>query len=429
MAADINKDISRCNSVPELETVCIEHSGSFNHINTSAAITKYAKLRGSSMRSPFFSKLAAVWLQQLPESDTQGRANVLWACSKLGSAQHPVWARTWKAFFDLFANNPSAREHYICTVKPQEISNVLYACAKLRHQPQPDELLLLLEAFAQPAVLAAADPQAIANVIWALGSLNVTPGWHKQVSEELLHSLLAPQLLKVVTTQGVPQAVSNVLVGLSRMCTGPSPLLTTTAAQEYTVQVLSGVRRVSSWNPQDITNAMWALGELRLMDEGFVRAAVAAAPNWLPRSTSYDLSQAISACAQLQYRNEHFVGLLLQRGTRLLHPDMRSKAKGRPLSEQDKARLTASCCLTVVLLDMRGSADAARKLVADSNVMQRSDAHPADLRKLWVLHSWLLQHQLLDGKGLAGLVTEQQLQQGAREAAKWGGQDTSVTMP
>jgi hypothetical protein len=39
---------------------------------------------------------------------------------------------------------------------------------------------------------------------------------------------------------------------------------------------------------------------------------------------------------------------------------------------------------------------------------------------LWVFHSWLFEHQILDGKGLAGLVTQQQLQQGAKEAAAWG---------
>jgi hypothetical protein len=42
-----------------------------------------------------------------------------------------------------------------------------------------------------------------------------------------------------------------------------------------------------------------------------------------------------------------------------------------------------------------------------------------------VFHSWLLQHQMLDGKGLTGVLTEQQLQQGKQEAAQYGlGLDT-----
>jgi hypothetical protein len=37
-----------------------------------------------------------------------------------------------------------------------------------------------------------------------------------------------------------------------------------------------------------------------------------------------------------------------------------------------------------------------------------------------VFHSWLLQHQLLDGQGLTGVLTQQQLQQGEQEAAQYG---------
>lgn len=99
-AALITREITDCQSVPELETVVIEHSGSFDYIHAAAAIYKYAKLPGSNMRSPFFSKLAAVWLQRLPDSSIQGFANVLWACGKLGSAEHPIWAKTWQAFLD-----------------------------------------------------------------------------------------------------------------------------------------------------------------------------------------------------------------------------------------------------------------------------------------------------------------------------------------
>lgn len=95
VAAIINRQITDSNSVPELETVFDEYSGRFSYINAAAAITKYAKLPGSSMQSPFFSKLGAVWLKRLPDSGAQGYSNVLWACSKLGSAEHPVWAKTW----------------------------------------------------------------------------------------------------------------------------------------------------------------------------------------------------------------------------------------------------------------------------------------------------------------------------------------------
>jgi hypothetical protein len=47
-------------------------------------------------------------------------------------------------------------------------------------------------------------------------------------------------------------------------------------------------------------------------------------------------------------------------------------------------------------------------------------SHPYNLRQLWAFHSWLVQHQLLDGKGLTGVLTRQQLQQGEKEAAVYG---------
>jgi hypothetical protein len=68
---------------------------------------------------------------------------------------------------------------------------------------------------------------------------------------------------------------------------------------------------------------------------------------------------------------------------------------------------------------MRKLAGAARKLVADSKSVIPAHSGAANLRKLWVFHSWLLEHQLLEGKALAGLVMAQQLQQGAEEAAAW----------
>lgn len=37
-----------------------------------------------------------------------------------------------------------------------------------------------------------------------------------------------------------------------------------------------------------------------------------------------------------------------------------------------------------------------------------------------MFHSWLLQHQLLDGKGLTGILTEQQLQRGKQDTASMG---------
>jgi hypothetical protein len=43
-----------------------------------------------------------------------------------------------------------------------------------------------------------------------------------------------------------------------------------------------------------------------------------------------------------------------------------------------------------------------------------------------VFHSWLVQHQLLDGEGLAGVLTQQQLLQGAQGAKRFYGKQPGV---
>jgi hypothetical protein len=250
--------------------------------------------------------------------------------------------------------------------------------------------------------------------------LSVSRGWAAEISQEVLQQLLDEQVLAKLITEGSPQHTVNVLVGLSRMCTGPSPVLSTAAAQGYAGQVLSGVRlnSLSKWKAQDITNAMWALGELQLEGEGFLQAAVAAAPVWLLKGTALDITQAATACAQLQYWDEHFMSLLLQRSQQLLQRSRGSHT--RPLSAADRDSLAALCCISVAQLDMRGLAGAVRNIVASSGIGQQDRTHPSNTRRLWLFHSWLLEHQLLDGKGLAGLVTKQQLQQGAKGEAEWG---------
>jgi hypothetical protein len=193
------------------------------------------------MSSTLFNKLADAWLNKLSASGSNGPANVLWACGNLGSAGHPVWSRTWQAFLklitkDLLGGQPP-------NVRPQEPLNVLYACAKLRQQPRPEELLLLVGSFVHPAVISEARPQDLAKVILSMGGLSANHGLSEEVSQEVLQRLLDKQVLAKVIGEGSSQNNAKVLLGLGRMCTGPSPLLVSTAvAQGYAVKLLAGVQ-------------------------------------------------------------------------------------------------------------------------------------------------------------------------------------------
>ena len=162
-------------------------------------------------------------------------------------------------------------------------------------------------------------------------------------------------------------------------------------------------------------------------------AAVAAAPAWLGGSTGYDLTQAATACAQLQYSNSDFMEMLLQQGLHLAElppPSQQQRTRGpagkkhvqrsKALAAPDKASLAGLCSISVVQLDMQQLAGLAKALVVASGVSALHDTHPSNLRRLWLFHSWLLQHQLLDGRGLAKVLTQDQLQVGQRESARYG---------
>jgi hypothetical protein len=263
------------------------------------------------------------------------------------------------------------------------------------------------------------------NVAWALSHLSKSRGWQGGVSEQDVQQLLGEQQLRVLAA-GTPQSICNVLLALARTATADLPLVGRDFAQQCGMQLLSLVSMsFRPLNAQDVSNTMWATAALGLPADVFVAKAVQGARSWVPRSVGADLTQAAQACALLRYKDEAFVSLLLQHAAVLLQPQHPGKAhssssSSRVLSAADRASFAAMLVVCIKELDMRQLAGPARDLVASSRLVQQPNTHPSNPRRLWVFHAWLLQHQLLDGRGLTGLVTEQQLQHGQQEAAMYG---------
>ena len=426
MAKMITSEIARkCDSIVELSNIYNEWGGSFDYIHAATALVKCGKLPGGG-RSSLVDKLCSTWLTQLPQADVQACANVLWASARLGpAAVQRVWGPTWEAYIQQLQRDPNVVGPF-----PQDLSQVFWACAKLRKQPSASELQLMVQTFLQPAVLKDARPQELANVVWALGELCQLRGWQGGVSEQDVQQLLGKQQLLLLTT-GSGQGAGNVLLGLASMAAGSAPVISVELARECSKQLLALVQtQVVGWTPQHVTNAMWACGELGLANEQFFASAVAAAPKWLPQSTSLELTQAASACANLQYRDEAFLMQLLKQADALLRPRISATPAGsksrKPLTPGNIDSMVSLCSLRVVQINLPQLAGPMRELVVECGIKQRSDTHPANIAKLWVFHSWLLQHQLLDGKGLSGVLTQQQLREGARGAAKFYGAQTSL---
>jgi hypothetical protein len=376
LARMITKEISACQSMQDLEDVISNSSSSFDYIHTTAALVQYARLSRGRSNQALLKRMASLWLQVMPDAGTRACSNALWSFGSIGLTDKRVWDESWQEFVKRVQVNVATAGGQ--PVPAQEISSVLWACGKLQKRPSADDLQLLLQAFLRPAVLDAAAPQALSNVLLALGYIEASP----------------------------------------------QPVLSLDVAQQYAKQVLpaaiQGAR--ATWQHQDIGNALWALGELRIpstdaqvsqfLDE------LSAAPQWCLASTCICVGQVQYAFVQLAYRNEGLMQKLLRRSSQLLQPDPQSSR--RRLSPADADSMAAMCIWSVSKLDMPQLVPAAVEVVKSSGIGRRPETHPANLSKLWEAHAWLLQHGVCNGKGLQGVVNQQQLLLGQKRAAERG---------
>jgi hypothetical protein len=424
MVKMITSNIARSKTLVDLSDIYCQWGDSFDHIHASAALVKCSKLPGGGRRS-LVDKLCSSWLTQLSFSGLQGCANVLWASVKLGPG--PVarlWGPTWEAYVKLLQQK-SAKE----PMSPQTLANPLWAFAKLRKQPLVGELQLLLQTFLQPALLANGKPQDLSNIIWALGELCQLASWQGGVSEQDVQQLLGKQQLLLVGASGSSsQVTSNVVLGLAHMATCKAPIISVGFARDCSKQLLSSASgSLVSWTPQELTNTMWSCGQLGLADTPFVAAAVAAAPRWVPASNVMGVAQAALASAAVQCTDEQFVQVLLQHMQALLQQQQQQQrsmkqngSKSRKMAGGRASAGVAACGYAIARLNLVQFAGTVKSMVVISGVGGQNSGQLAELRRLWVFHSWLVENELLDGKGLAGVLTQQQLETGVKEAAVYG---------
>lgn len=149
-------------------------------------------------------------------------------------------------------------------------------------------------------------------------------------------------------------------------------------------------------------------GALTRPADVFVAKAVKAAEMWVPNSAAEGLQQAALPWALLQYQEETFLRLLPCRAPSLMQQQPPSKAPSgsRAVSAADRHSLVTVLAASIEHLDMQQLAGVARNLVTGSGVGGQASTNPSNVQRLWLFRAWLLQHQLLDGRGLTGLVTE-----------------------
>ncbi|WP_422449590.1 MULTISPECIES: DUF1601 domain-containing protein [unclassified Endozoicomonas] len=229
---------------------------------------------------------------QKPETrdiDAQGIANLLWAVAKLVD-NGLVLEKTPKlkeAVAALLPHVQTKAESKVGHFNPQEVTNLLWAVAKLvGNGLKPEKMPKLKEAMTAllPHVKTKAEskkekdyfkPQEVTNLLWAVAKL-VDNGLKLEKTPKLKETvtvLLPPVKTKAESKEGkdqfTPQHIANLLWALGKLVDNGLELEKTPELKEAIVALLLwGKTKAESkeekdhFTPQQITNLIWALAKL-----------------------------------------------------------------------------------------------------------------------------------------------------------------------
>jgi hypothetical protein len=465
----VNKTIITAETLQDIEDAMDEWGSSFTVINVATAFNRAAKLaaRNPGTAMQLLDRLAITWDALLPLAEQRQLANVLWACGKLKYSHPQLWSSSLAAFMQQLQQPSDERGQHIAIVMyamamvasvnsrkvpgmqsdvvkalvvelcgqlrvlvmhpqqlgvtSQHVSNTMWACAKLRISPGSAVLDSLLTGISRPNLLAIMESQHLGNTLWAVSELQHECGWQPNVELRVWQRLLGEQHLARCATTGIPQEVSNVVLALARLGIAAPPVVSQDFAQDCVQQVLAKVSmlQLKRWSAQAVGNVMWGCGKLQVSQQSFYVAVEATAADWVPQAAAAALDQVAFACGTLQLQQPQLMALMTQRACQLLSSRKSSSNHGRQMLAGNSLTMSTPAYLgwAVAVLDIQQLAGDVRGLVVNG-VKQSRKMTSDDARMLWVLHNWLVQQQLLDGKGLTGVLSEQQLIMGEQAMAE-----------
>eukprot|EP00878_Enallax_costatus_P013975 GHUV01014614.1.p1 GENE.GHUV01014614.1~~GHUV01014614.1.p1 ORF type:complete len:551 (+),score=107.19 GHUV01014614.1:166-1818(+) len=452
LTRQITSSIRESQRLQDLEDIVDEWGSSFDYIHVSAAFAKAAKLSQNRPANAgvVAAKLGHIWKQHYQLSDVRGLANVLWAVGKLQLKDPDLWCMTVQTFVQAVDTSDMRsvsmvvyalasislvnkgtvpglpREHlqqcltmlleqaYIFAAHPaggiasQDISNILWGCAKLRFSTGGHELAAFVQTLSRADIVEAANPQELANSLFALGELQGVCDLQSAISGRLWGRILQEAVLKKLSDSH-PRYVTNTLLALARLATSDNPVISRSQAQHSATQLLKGrvAADVTAWNPQDLSNAMYACAKLQMEHKPLLDAFVVVAPAMVPTAVEgWLLTQVAWACTTLNVPvHAQFMGDVLSRSVQLLRlSNMRTP-------DSSVIGLAAIVSSSIARLDMQALAAGVVQLLSTPAVQQRllKKLLPSHARMFWEVHWWLVSKSLLDGKGLSGCMTPEQL--------------------
>lgn len=172
-------------------------------------------------------------------------------------------------------------------LKPQELSVIAYAVARLRLSNERSILYAVATSAAAPGRLAEFTTQGISNTMYAFGLLNFCHA-------DLLRAVSAevPRRLNQFTEQ----ELANTTYALALQRASAEPLLRALCN--------SAQLRLAEFKPQGISNMLYALGVLGLRADAFLEAACTYASKSLPAFNSQDIANIVYALGLLDFPHE-----------------------------------------------------------------------------------------------------------------------------
>jgi hypothetical protein len=424
--------IKEAGSLERLQQLEQQHGDSFNFIHTSAAFSRAAHIASSAEQAPGSAHplMARLWRRlrpQLGDCGARSLANIVWACGKAGFAEKELldaclarlvqgpasanahdlsntvygasllWERGYRIDEQQAQQLVAALAEQRRDANCQDVANALWAAATMGLRVPASTWEQLLQELADKA--GQARPQGLANALWAAATMGL------QLPASTWARLL--QVLADKAAQARPQQLANALWATAKRTGGAAGSQGAEAVGAAVLRLAAAVgpRHVAAMNPQDISNSLWALAQLRLCPQPLVGQLAASAVQQAPAMTPQGLSNAALAAAKLGLVDAPLFAALVGAAQRLAR---RSGSQG-----------LCNLAWSVAVADQRQLAAAAVELcecVAAAEVWGSTVLE--DHMQLHQVHLWLLDGQP-DGGGLAGALSAEQLQR-CEEA--WEGQ-------
>eukprot|EP00798_Chlamydomonas_sp_ICE-L_P018815 gene18815-biopygen27719 len=284
--AELMGRITACRDLSSLDQVIANHGQRFDDKQVPAAMNKVAKLHRRQevdMAREMMQDLSVLALRELDSMNARSLSSVLWALAKVGGPLNPTLVQ------GIFVRT----KEELASFNAHDISNIVWAMATLR---ESSDVLIHAAVNAAERRLPQFVPQALANTLWALVTLDVP------LDGSFLEGWIKCAVLKL--PEFTAQALSNTLWAAAKLGIQDEAFIATLLSEAKL--------KLTEFNAQDLSNTLWAAAKLHIDDKSFIARWLSEAKLKLHGFNAQDLSNTLFAAAKLGIEDEAFIAAWLR---------------------------------------------------------------------------------------------------------------------